>query len=205
MSVKLLRTELLIAHGRFAASDEWDELQAELADAIGSVVWPPGAEKFTIYPQSGRKRGEGNGVKPIKDACMLALKDRYSWELEKRVTLGRDLKVGKFDALRQTRSGLFVVEWETGNISSSHRSLNKMVLGLIQGALIGGALIVPSRGLYKYLTDRVGNVQELEPYYPFWSHAIVSEGLLAVIVVEHDATSTQVPRISKGTDGRALL
>ena len=24
--------------------------------------WPPGSGRFTIYPQSGKKRGEGNGV-----------------------------------------------------------------------------------------------------------------------------------------------
>jgi hypothetical protein len=72
----------------------------------------------------------------------------------------------------------------------------------------GGVLIVPSRpGLYNYLTDRVGNSQELKPYYPLWQlwsqHQEFS--YLAIITVEHDAESMNVPHINKGTDGRALL
>ncbi|MGA1841038.1 MAG: hypothetical protein ACMUIU_10470 [bacterium] len=42
---------------------------------------------------------------------------------------------------------LFCVEWETGNISSSHRAINKMALGIIRDILIGGILIVPTRNL----------------------------------------------------------
>jgi len=39
--------------------------------------------------------------------------------------------------------GPFAVEWETGNVSSSHRSLNKLSLGIIQEEIVGGALLVP--------------------------------------------------------------
>lgn len=99
----------------------------------------------------------------------------------------------------------FVLEWETGNISSSHRAINKMCLGLLDGTLIGGVLVVPTRAMYKYLTDRVGNFTELEPYFRFWRRCPVKEGLLAVIAIEHDGVSRDVQRIPKGTDGRALL
>ena len=39
---------------------------------------------------------------------------------------------------------------------------------MLQGEVSGGVLIVPSRAMYRYLTDRVGNVKELEPYYDLW-------------------------------------
>jgi hypothetical protein len=109
---------------------------------------------------------------------------------------------------QEARSGgwdkLLCVEWETGNISSSHRALNKMCLGILKGVLIGGVLILPTRKMYGYLTDRVGNFSEIEPYFPFWRHLQFPEGILAVIAIEHDAVSLDVPRIPKGTDGRAL-
>jgi hypothetical protein len=79
-----------------------------------------------------------------------------------------------------------------------------MALGLLEGILIGGVLIVPTREMYNYLTDRVGNLRELEPYFPLWRSLPVRDGILAVIAIEHDAVSKNVPRIGKGTDGRAL-
>ena len=63
----------------------------------------------------------------------------------------------------------------------------------------------PTRAMYRYLTDRVGNYPEIEPYFPLWRALRIEEGLLAVIAIEHDAVSKSVARIPKGTDGRALL
>ena len=80
-----------------------------------------------------------------------------------------------------------------------------MALGIQKKVLIGGALILPTREMYQYLTDRVGNFRELSPYFPLWKSLAVDEGLLLVIAIEHDAVSDNVPRIKKGTDGRALL
>jgi len=54
------------------------------------------------------------------------------------------------------------------------------------------------------LTDRVGNFAEIEPYFNIWKNLKISKGLLAVIEIEHDALSKDVPPITKGTDGRAL-
>jgi len=98
----------------------------------------------------------------------------------------------------------FCVEWETGNVSSSHRALNKMALGMLKGLLVGGALILPPRAMYRYLTDRVGNFEEIEPYFPLWRSLHVGRGLLLVFEIEHDTVSRDVPRTTKGTDGRAL-
>ncbi len=108
------------------------------------------------------------------------------------------------DATCVVKDRLFCVEWETGNISSSHRSINKMALGILKKTLIGGALIVPTRKMYQYLTDRIGNIQELEPYFPLWNALDVDEGLLLIIAIEHDNISNDVQRIGKGTDGRAI-
>jgi hypothetical protein len=82
--------------------------------------------------------------------------------------------------------------------------MNKIALGIIKGVLVGGLLIVPTREMYRYLTDRIGNFKELEPYFPMWRALKVDEGFLGVIAIEHDGGSKDVPRIPKGTDGRAL-
>jgi len=65
-------------------------------------------------------------------------------------------------------------------------------------------LILPTRRMYQYLTDRVGNFEELEPYFDLWKALRCDEGLLAIMAVEHDDVSKDVPRIPKGTNGRAL-
>ena len=72
------------------------------------------------------------------------------------------------------------------------------------GGLIGGFLIVPSDNLKIYLTDRIGNIGELRPYLTLWGSIPIKEGVLRIVVVEHDQTSFDVERIPKGTDGRAL-
>ena len=134
---------------------------------------------------------------------MLHLKS-MGWELEVPFPIAVQKRPGKFDAACPVGERFFCVEWETGNISSSHRALNKMALGIKQKVLIGGALVLPTRAMYKYLTDRTGNLDELEPYFPFWQSYPVDEGLLLAIGIEHDGVSDAVPRIPKGTDGRAL-
>jgi hypothetical protein len=107
--------------------------------------------------------------------------------------------------LSAERLAPFAVEWETGNIASSHRAMNKMALTLKQGRIAGGVLVLPSRALYRYLTDRMGNYEELEPYFGLYTDLEVDRGYLGVVVVEHDAVSADVPKIRKGTDGRALV
>ena len=91
----------------------------------------------------------------------------------------------------------FAVEWETGNISSSHRSVNKMVRGLQAGVLSGAMLIVPSSGFAPYLTNRIGNIRELLPYVHMWRSVTIARGYLSILTVEHDYTSEDVPKIPK--------
>ena len=163
---------------------------------------PLGTGAFTIYPEKGKKRGEGNGVTPIKDGLMARL-TQFGWKLEQRLPIAVAKQPGKLDAVMYASFGAVALEWETGNISSSHRALNKMALGILKGVLACGILVVPSRKFYAFLTDRVGNYDELVPYLDLW-RAIPGSGVLEIVVVEHDAISPGVPRIGKGTDGRAL-
>jgi hypothetical protein len=201
--MKIVREETLLSCGKYAASAAWKETRRSLYKAIREVDWPRGAGTFTIHPESGKKRGKGNGVKPIKLGLMEELK-RQGWKLEEPLDIAILKRPGKLDAVLYTDYGPVALEWETGNISSSHRALNKMALGLLKGVLACGILVVPSRALYKYLTDRIGNMAELEPYLDLWRSIPCKQGVLEVVAIEHDATSTKVPRIPKGTSGRAL-
>lgn len=203
--MKVVHTEFLIKAGTFPESHEWKVIEADLLQAIRSIVWPSHTRSFTIFPESGKKRGKGNGVKPLKDAFCLKLKQK-GWDLETRLSVAKRRHPGPIDATKQLSGGqVFAAEWETGNISSSHRALNKMALGIKRKILKGGVLVLPTRQLYSYLTDRVGNFEEIEPYFDLWRSIACEDGLLAVIAVEHDGTSDKVPRIKKGTDGRALI
>ncbi len=201
--MKIVREEALISCGKYAASAKWKKTRASLHKAIREVDWRRGSGKFTIYPEPGKGRGEGNGVTPIKLGLMEEL-ERQGWKLEEPLDIAILKRPGNLDAVLYTDFGPVALEWETGNISSSHRALNKMALGLLKGVLACGILVVPSREPYKYLTDRIGNMAELEPYLDLWRSMPCKQGVLEIVAIEHDATSTKVPRIPKGTSGRAL-
>jgi hypothetical protein len=178
--MKILRTEFLIKKGIDADSPEMKDIFQEIRDAIISVTNPKGSKEFCIYPER-----KGNGVKPIKNSCMKSLK-KSGWKLEEKLSLASREKPGPIDAIKNCKDGrIFAVEWETGNISSSHRALNKMSIGLLDGKLCGGLLVLPSRDFYKFLTDRVGNFAEIEPYFPMWRSLPVGNGVLVVIEIEH--------------------
>lgn len=170
-----------------------------MAAAASQVVWPPRAKQFTIRPEP-----HGNGVVPIKKPFVRELA-RRGWVTEAFPALPTGvLTPGDLDALLTTPEGSIAFEWETGNISSSHRALNKLLLSMLTGGVLGGILAVPSAALRPYLTDRVGNIDELRPYFPLWRSIPIDRGSLQIVVVEHDAESHRVRRIPKGTDGRAL-
>jgi hypothetical protein len=195
--MKILRHEILINRGGFP---EKEAVIKDIDTAISKVVWPLGGKKFSINPTK-----QGNGVRPIKTECMNYLKKK-GWELEKRLRISSDMTPGPLDAVRRLSSGgSFALEWETGNISSSRRAVNKMALGMLERVLTGGILILPSRNLYQYLTDRIGNFQELSPYFTTFRNLNIRDGYLAVIEIEHDNIDTKAPLIPKGKDGMALL
>jgi hypothetical protein len=201
--MKVVHVETLIKKGKFSQSKIWDELLISIIKEVEDVDWPTGSGKFTIYPESGKGRGMGNGVKPIKDSFIKRLIIQ-GWEKEKPLDIASRKKPGNLDLLLEIENKKIAIEWETGNISSTHRALNKMALGLVKGIIEVGILILPSRNLYKYLTDRIGNFDEIEPYLDLWRSIIIISGILIIIVIEHDDESRNVKKIPKGTDGRAL-
>lgn len=185
----------------FASTGEFSRVERDILDGIGAIHWPSGSRDFTIPPAQLRVRPQlRNGVKPIKDAFVSVLEQR-GWETE---TPG-DL----FDAAFGFQSSTlpFVIEWETGNISSSHRAINRIGLGMHEQRISGGVLILPTRELYKHLTDRIGNFQELQRYLPLWRRWNGEPGFqyLAIVTVEHDRLDSVAPYIPRGTDGRALI
>jgi Restriction endonuclease BamHI len=200
--MKIVEVEDVIASGAFPESETWQRACTDVEDAISHVDWPHGSGIFAINPKK-----HGNGVKPIKGPCILRLQD-LGWRVEALPPLASNvLHPGDLDALIVRDGHYIAFEWETGNISSSHRALNKLVLGLIHRAVIGCFLVVPSRALYPYLTDRVGNMDELRAYLPLWNAASakVEEAALRIYTVEHDQTDESIAMIPKGTDGRALI
>jgi hypothetical protein len=171
---------------------------AEVHEAITTITWPENSKEFTLYPVK-----QANGVVPIKKNFIASL-ERNGWKGECRMKIASRLRPGPVDSVKFLPDDkFFAVEWETGNISSSHRALNKMAVGLLENVIEGGILILPSRDMYRFLTDRIGNFAEIEPYFPVWKNLAIPEGVLAIIEIEHDAISMDVLPIKKGTDGRA--
>ena len=107
--MKFLKMEVLIDKGHFSKSQIWKTLQKHIHESIQAVVWPPGSDKFTIYPQSGKKRGEGNGVKPIKNSFMAKLTE-YGWQLEVKMDIATVKQPGKVDAVYLIESGALFPE-----------------------------------------------------------------------------------------------
>jgi len=199
----------VIAKGAFPSSAIWHQACKDVEEAVAEVDWPPGTGSFLLNPAPGRRRDGSkdtypNGVAPMKVPAIRHLESR-GWRTEALPPLPSTvLRTGDLDALYDASGTYVAFEWETGNISSSHRAMNKLVLGLIQGAVRGGFLVVLANSMRSYLTDRIGNIGELRPYLPLWSAATVPDAALRIYVAEHDALSDQVPHIPKGTDGRAL-
>lgn len=200
--MKIVHVETVLSCGSYAKSKHWRETRDAIHAAVRKCCWPPGSKKFTIYPESGKKRGEGNGVTPIRDEFIKELR-KLEWTIEGAAKNALDEKLGDFDAALPGPEGPIIVEWETGNISSSHRSMNKLTMLVADRVIAAGCLVVPSRNLYVFLTDRIGNFKELQPYLELWKSVPCKKGVLEIIVIEHDAVSRDVPRIPKGTSGRA--
>jgi hypothetical protein len=215
--MKIVSWDTLVDEGGYSRSPEFQRAASDLEDAITDVVWPRGSSDFAIYPESGKARGAGNGVVPIKNGFAASIEAR-GWELERRAPGGGDgpsalvkgSRPGAFDAHltfdQGSRFGPFVAEWETGNISSSHRAINRIGLGIKIGYISGGVLILPSGNLAPYLTDRIGNEPELRPYHSLWSEwRLAPLSYFAIVAIEHDRTAWDVPRLPKGSDGRAIF
>lgn len=200
--------------GGFPRTATWRRATEDVEAAIRAADWPFGSGSFSLNPEPtvdrrGRPDRHPNGVLPIKVPMLRHLSSR-GWETESLPKLpvgfeGRDvLKTGDLDALLLDRGRYVGFEWESGNVSSSHRAINKLLDGISRDTLKGGILALPMRATQRYLTDRVGNFEEIAPYFEFWSRYPVHDGALRVYGVVHDALDPSAPHIPKGKDGRAL-
>ncbi len=141
--MKIKKIDFLIQEGNFRHAPEFENILNEVKIAVKAVVWPEGSDLFTLYPEK-----MANGVVPIKKEFIHVLVQQ-DWMLEHRMSIASRIRPGPIDAVKKLPNGkFFAVEWDTGNISSSHRALNKMAVGLLDGVLAGGILILPSRDRY---------------------------------------------------------
>jgi hypothetical protein len=228
--MKWLRTLIVFEQGGVISTVDWQDVHKSYVRSIQSIDFPEGAGSLTLRRKVKRPDGQWdrNGVVYLKRRFFSHMVNVENWHPEAPLDLGKgrvapdllsfpDMQrhrepitsdFGGFDFLTIGRTGTRVaIEWETGNISSSHRSMNKLAIALATGLIQVGVLIVPSRSLYEHLTDRIGNIGELSGYLSMWKNleGRVGRGLLAITVVEHDFL-TDNPSFSYlpvGNDGRA--
>jgi hypothetical protein len=228
--MKWLRTLVLFDQGDLMSSTDWQRVHASYVASIASIDFPEGSGRLKLRQKFRRpdSQWERNGVKYLRNRFVDHITQVQGWKPEGVVSLSRDRdqppirlfpsgkayrepitsNFGGFDLVTHAPNGTRVaIEWETGNISSSHRSMNKLAIALRNEIIEVGVLIVPSRDTYEHLTDRIGNISELSGYLAMWEElkSSVKRGLLAISVVEHDelTTDTSFPYLPAGNDGRA--
>ncbi|MHB8258614.1 MAG: PDDEXK family nuclease [Acidiferrobacterales bacterium] len=228
--MKWLRTLVIFDRGDIVTSSDWRTIHDSYIRSIQSIDFPEGAGTLTLRRKIKRPDGQWNrnGVGYLRRRFLDHVVKQEGWRAEVGFDLGKNQvppelrlypslepyrepissEFGNFDLVTTAPGGVHVaIEWETGNISSSHRSMNKLAIALGAGKVQAGVLIVPSRNLYEHLTDRIGNIGELSGYLSMWRdlEARVERGLLAISVVEHDflTDDRKFPYLPSGNDGRA--
>lgn len=228
--MKWLRTLVLFDTGNIIHSPEWKFLHESYVRSIDSIKHPEGASTLRLRRKTRINNGQWvrNGVGYLRNHFLSHMQNVENWKIEGEVDFCRERQhaniihypsikpyrepitsnFGGFDFVTSSENGTrAAIEWETGNISSSHRSVNKLAIALGNGIIQIGVLIVPSRDLYEHLTDRIGNIGELSGYLSMWESlkTSVEHGLLAITVVEHDELTDDVdfPYLPMGNDGRA--
>lgn len=228
--MKWLRTLILFDQGNVIRSDDWHSLHESYIRSIMSIDHPRDSGKLQLRKKEPLPNGQWrrNGVGYLRARFLEHIQNVEGWKAEGAVDLSRDRKqpsillypslknyqepiTSNFDGFDLVTKGdngtRIAIEWETGNISSSHRSMNKLAIALGAGIIEIGVLIVPSRSLYEHLTDRIGNIGELSGYLSMWESlkSSVQHGLLAITVVEHDQLTDdkKFPYLKVGPDGRA--
>lgn len=140
-----------------------------------------------------------NGVVPLKEPCYCTLEEIYNWYREKPLDVltkkGGPIDVYKSFEDENSRFNVGI-EFETGNISSAHRAMNKLSLGVHNGELHLAVLMMPMRTLSYYLTDRVSNYEELEPYF-----SLVANIPFIMIGFDVENYSLEATYLPKGKDG----
>lgn len=230
--MRWLRTLVLFDKGGVVSSEDWESIHSSFVRSIELIDSPRGSGRLMLRRKTKdaeSKQWNRNGVGYLRSRFLEHMVADEGWQAEGEVDLQNlqekpELRLypsmeaysepitsafGDFDFVTTTDGGIRVaIEWETGNISSSHRSLNKLSIVLAAKKIQAGVLILPSRNLYDHLTDRIGNIGELSPYLGMWKSmgAAVERGMLAIAVVEHDELTDdpEFPYLKAGKDGRAV-
>lgn len=142
-----------------------------------------------------------NGVVPVKEQIYIRLETNYDWFREKPLPYFQDAqKGGPIDVYKEFGNPLnsfhVGLEFETGNISSAHRSMNKLCMGIKHGDLQMAFLIMPIKRLAYYLTDRISNYEELAPYF-----GLLDAFPFVVFGFDADHYDANAPLLPKGRDG----
>jgi hypothetical protein len=223
------RTIVLFNKGSVMESDDWRAVHESYVRSIESIDFPVSSGSLTLRRKVRLPNGQWrrNGVGYLRQRFLDHIVAVEGWQAEGDPNLAQGSGVevtlypsstsdvepitsdfGGFDLVTTGPEGARIaIEWETGNVSSSHRSMNKLAIALEMGAVDAGVLIVPSRALYEHLTDRIGNISELSGYLRMWQSLgrSIDRGLLAITVVEHDhlTDAQDFEYLPTGNDGRA--
>lgn len=166
------------------AKEAFDEIKSAICSMVGTI---------------NNSEKNCNGVVPVKEPCYKKLEYEYNWFREKPLSV-LSKKGGPIDVYKEFKNGKscfkVAIEFETGNISSAHRSMNKMHLGIINKEIDLAVLMMPMHQLSYYLTDRVSNYEELAPYFP-----LINKTAFIIIGFDVETYSADVPCLKKGKDG----
>jgi len=99
--MRFVELVLLIDKGNFTKSPVWTQIISDLRRSVEKVNWPSGSERFILYNDTGRGRGQGNGVVPIKTMFQSNL-EKCGWKLEQKLNIATYRSPGKIDACMQT-------------------------------------------------------------------------------------------------------
>lgn len=200
----------VIDAGGASSSELWKRAVEDVETAIARIDWPWGSGKFKLNPNP-REREDGtfevknpNGVVPIKKPALEYLNSR-GWKSEGKPRFPEHvlLTPRDVDAMLTLPDGCAGFEWETGNVSSSHRAISKLLDALHYEALVAGFLAVPMGATQRHLTDRIGKFEEISNYFEHWSRYPIQRGVLRVYGIQHDELDPDVEHIPKGSDGRS--
>lgn len=176
-----------------SAAKAYEEIQLSI---IKNVT--PGSAHFILNNTSKNC----NGVVPIKEKCYQILEEIFGWYREKPLIYFREnaQKGGPIDVYKEfgTDAPFFKagLEFETGNISSAHRAVNKLRVGIDRKELDLAMLMMPIKKMSYYLTDRVSNYEELEPYF-----ILLAEVPFIVFGFDAEEYNPDAPLLPKGKDG----